>query len=511
MIYGDTLSQQRQRRQTVDLLLLAIVGACALFLMLGILMAGPGLASVRMAMGLVLAVLACAAIWRRPVVAVYILFGAAVLIEEYPIGFGTSFTDRVPLFHSFPGTIPLNPVFMLGLLALAVMLLRLREASRPVFEKGPVFYPLVALMLAMLYGSAKGLLAGADPRLALLSTGGLVLMAIAYVLTANLIRTKSQARVLFLIFVAAVAIKAANGLFRFVVDLHMHLGAIDRTGDANSLLAHEESFFFILALFLCALVYVFRARKQDRNLMLMTALLIAIPLVANQRRTAVVAVALLLALLFIVLYALQLSKRRTLIMLAVMAIVMTPAYLFVTWNSSSLIATPTQAVKSGIQPDQRDASSNAYRDAENLNALHTFHDHPLGQGIGVPMEEVVSMRYFGAEAPTDWLTPHNGLMWLLMTMGLLGFAAFVYFFASAGMHTVAALRSVQDADLRIAYVLGLLGLATYLVWVVLDRGIIDQRLGIFVGVQIGLLALAPKFAGASEDTSTGMEFARGRA
>ena len=91
--------------------------------------------------------------------------------------------------------------------------------------------------------------------------------------------------------------------------------------------------------------------------------------------------------------------------------------------------------------------------------------------------------------------PHNNLLWLGMTMGLLGLVAFLYLMASVALQSVGALMASQDAEHRLLYALGLASLIAFLIFALLDQGLLSQRMDIFMGVIMGLLALPLRLPG----------------
>ena len=59
--------------------------------------------------------------WRRPAVALYVLIGAAVTIEIFPLGFSDSLTDTIPFFLNLnTGGVPLPASPAEGVMVLAV-------------------------------------------------------------------------------------------------------------------------------------------------------------------------------------------------------------------------------------------------------------------------------------------------------------------------------------------------------------------------------------------------------
>jgi O-antigen ligase len=197
----------------------------------------------------------------------------------------------------------------------------------------------------------------------------------------------------------------------------------------------------------------------------------------------------------IVLYTLAPEMRRALLAAVVIAMAVLPLYTYAMWNNTSLIAMPAQSVKSAFAPDNRDEASNDYRDIENTNLRATVQESPLtGIGFGLPMTQVELLPDI-SDGYTWYLhLPHNSFLWLAMTAGLLGIAAISYLMVSAVTKTVAAIRDTwQEPYLRALFVLVLLAIGSFLMFALYDQGLMSERLGTFVGILLGLVALAPRF------------------
>src|SRR5690606_19258233 len=196
---------------------------------------------------------------RRPDLVVYGLFFAAVTIEKSPLGSGLSFTDMVPAFRNIQTLLPLpgliiSPVEAMALLTLVVLFVKSRVEPQAMVSFGPLWLPFAVLLGVICLGLFRGVQAGGDLRIALWSVRALFLMFTAYVLTVSVVRRPEQLRVLFLLLLAGISLKGLIGVWRFVVDFKGHTSAEVITGlPGNSLMAHEESFFFLIAAFMAVM------------------------------------------------------------------------------------------------------------------------------------------------------------------------------------------------------------------------------------------------------------------
>jgi O-antigen ligase len=465
-----------------------------------------------MAGTIVAGVFALALVWRRPDVVVYGLFLAAVTIETDSLGSGLSLTDQVPAFQNLQAVLPLpgliiNPVEALALLSLGVLMIKARVQPDSRVLLGPLWLPFLLLMGVVFLGVFRGVQAGGDVKIALWGVRALILMFIAYVLTVSLIRRPEQLRVLFLLLVAGVVLKGLIGIWRFVVDFGGHISVEVDTGlPGNSLMAHEESFFFLIAAFLAILSMVYAFPKRDRQLSLLAFGITVIPLLANQRRVAIAAFVIAALLLLVVLYVLEPRRRRSILSLVMLCALVLPVYGVATWDSDALVAMPTQAIKSQFAPDRRDASSDEYRDIENVNLRATARQNPLlGVGFGVPMTQEQILPNISRSYEWYLYLPHNNLLWLAMTTGVLGLALFAWLIAAAVLKTVAAVKAApHDPLVRALFVLSLLTTAMFLTFALYDQGLLSQRVCLFMGVQFGLLALMPRLTQSTQEPPDGL-------
>ncbi len=460
---------------------------------------------------LVAVVFVLALVWRRPDLVIYGLFAVAISVESEPLGSGLSLTDQIPAFHPLQTLLPLpglvlNPVEAMALLCLAVLMIKSKVEPHTRVSTGPLWWPFVAFMGLLFLAVFRGALAGGDVKIALWSVRGMILMFVAYLLTVSLVQRPEQLRPFFLLLVGGVMLKGLIGIWRFLIDFGGHISVEVDTGlPGNSLMAHEESFFFLLALFLAVLSIAYHFPKRDRQLSLLAFGVTILPMLANQRRVAIAAFVIATLLLVLVTYVLEPHRRRGIIsVLLVLALVM-PVYGFATWHTDSLIAMPTQAIKSQFAPDPRDASSDQYRQIENVNLRATAKQSPLlGIGYGLPMTQAQILPNIRSSYSWYLYLPHNGLLWLGMTMGLLGLTAFAWLISHAVLKTIAAIKVTGDQPyLRALFILSLLSTAMYMTFALYDQGLLSQRVSLFMGVQFGLLALLPRLIGTQEQSSPG--------
>jgi len=437
------------------------------------------------------------ALWRRPVLGVYLAFAAAILFEERELRFSDSLTDRLPLFESLSSTLELpgmvlTPVELLLVMTGVCWLLHNLDRDgvrvKPDMFAKPLLVFVAFLVLAMLHGVQSG----ASFELTLWMVRGFLHLTLGYFLASQLIGERRQLHALGWLFLLAVGVKGLLGWYRYAVTLGGDPANVEQvTGvDAvNSLLAHEESFFlaaFFLGLAVAALA---GASARVRLASLLLAPPVAVAFLANDRRAAVVALAFAFAALLVLGLRVLPERRRLLLTLAAITAVAVPLYLAACWDSDGLLAQPAQAIRSGFKPDERDFSSNDYRRLEAANLEQTFRQNVyFGVGFGVPMTQVEELPDISKINPWYLLVPHNTVLWLLATTGFLGFVAFWRFAGAVFVRGLQQARALRSMELRGFALFAVLTMAMFLVIGYLDQGLFNMRLGLFMGVLLGALA-----------------------
>ena len=161
------------------------------------------------------------------------------------------------------------------------------------------------------------------------------------------------------------------------------------------------------------------------------------------------------------------------------------------WNRPATpTAEPARAVRSVVDPDPRDKSSNAYRDIETLNLKIDIRDnHHLGAGFGIPVVHkfALPVDLTGAAVTLTYVT-HDTVLWVWLRMGFVGSLSFL---AIIGAATIRAcqLTKLSHADPESA-ILGAVvacSLVAYLIMGVEDLGIAWLRIALCVGALLGAM------------------------
>jgi hypothetical protein len=437
-------------------------------------------------------------ILRKPIVGLYILFGAAVIVETDPLAFGLSATSSIPLFRDLNGLTGLkglwvNPIEVIVVLSAIGWLLRNQTGDRVQLKLVPLFTPLTAFIAIVAFAVVYGLLTGGNVKTALWTVRPLAYFYLAYLLTLQLLSDRRQVTALLWIFIVGVGLKGIIGWWRYYVDLGGNLNGLNQVTGMNSLMAHEESFFYLGIILLAAVQILYGASRGQRKAALLAVPLVMVPFLANQRRAGSLALIIAVALLCLTTLSLLPGRRRLLLGGLALAAVVLPVYAAFSWNAESLASEPVRAVRSGISPDSRDLASNEYRDAENYNLEYTVRHSPLfGIGFGKEMTVVWPLPDISDQFAWYKIAPHNSILWIMMTTGIGGFIVFWYFLGLATVGTLHVGRWLSDRRDKGIAVFALLMLASLLVFALLDQGLLSMRTMLFMGVLLGAVFALPR-------------------
>jgi hypothetical protein len=214
-------------------------------------------------------------------------------------------------------------------------------------------------------------------------------------------------------------------------------------------------------------------------------------LLVTNRRLGFVVLAAGLALVAILL----LRTRRDLFFRIVPVVVIAlGVYIPLFWNNTGTLGQPIRAVRSIVAPaTERDRSSNAWRELENININYNIRLTPItGLGFGRPYSFLVSQPPIDATGFTYWrYIAHNAIYWVWMKMGLVGFILFWNLIGSALVLGLVTFRRLQDGYLK-ALALTVAGVVIMqVIFSYGDLGLTYSRSMLFLGCMLALLARLP--------------------
>ena len=441
-----------------------------------------------------LAALVTLAILARPVVGVYLLVGAAVLLEQWAIAGLDPLTAQTHFFENLSGfsdvPIRLSACDLLALLTVGSWALRRAVGANAPVRGGPFAWGVAAYAAAFLVGTVIGFARGGkwDPIATLAEARGPFYLCLLYFLTANLVRTRAQLLGLLVEFVVLVGMKGFQALGNYA----QMLGGPERL---EAVTGHEDVVFFDATITLLLVMVILGVRGRLFYLLLaLQPVIIAAELVTTRR----VAFAALAAALGVVALTSALERPRTTFKILGIAVVVFGIYTAVFWDQTGILAEPARVMREVVDPQsisERDRSSNVWRDIENANIAYTVRQLPL-TGVGLGQEYL-----FQREPPripstfTYWrLTAHNAVLWTWLKAGPLGAFAFWFLVTQVVVFGLQLYRRLDEPMLKAIAALPVLLTVAQVVYSSFDLGLTYNRTMIVLGMALGLTALLAKWS-----------------
>lgn len=421
-------------------------------------------------------------VWRHPRLGIYVLAVGAVVVEQFEYQVADrpgALTAKIPFFEGLAPDIGVSAVeILLVLVVVAAVLQAVRDRRDWVW--GSPLALLVGLVVALVVAYfALGVIRGGDVRMALWEIRPYAYLAVSYFLARTLLTRPSHVRPLLWVLVLGAGFKAAYGIY-------LWLPVRDMDPRPESILAHEESFFF--GLFAVATVGMWLFGITGR-LRIVATLLLPIVLfadMANSRRTAWLILGAALLVMFVV-AAVALPARRKAIMAmfavgAIAAAVYVPAF----WNASGTIAQPARAIRSQIAPDARDEASNQYREIETYNLLVRIGEtRSTGLGYGIPIT-YSGLIDLSDSNPLIRFVPHNTVLYVWMRMGLVGMLVFTLLITQGAMLASRLGRMAKDRESSYLGALVASAVVAYAAMGLVDYGFFWFRNALMIGLLLGV-------------------------
>jgi hypothetical protein len=363
---------------------------------------------------------------KRPIIGVYIVAACVVLVETQPLAISV-LTDRLYIYYWPPslagrGERPIG-VLLLFLLV-GVIYRRLRRHQRAM-EGGPLLVPFACFLLCVAWGVVNGLASGGDFRIIVLEVRPFCYLFLAYLLAYNLVTTTRHVRTLLWIIILGAGVKALQGMYIYLGVLHAHLEG------HREIMAHEESFFLAAVIVLFVIFSLHHRDRRQHQTIRQLLPLIAIVLIANQRRVAYLELIAGAVVAWILAFRVAPpSGRPRLVTILSVSAPLVLFYVLAFYQDTTFFARPARALVSMFYPDPADtksAESNLYRTIENRDLLATVKQHPfLGLGFGLPFLQPIALPDISEWNPYYRYIPHNTIYWVWMRLGTIGFLALWY-------------------------------------------------------------------------------------
>lgn len=492
--YPSTIElMQRQRNSRVLVWALLIATVVVVFGAMGALMHftnATGGKAAAMGFGLFLCMAVPVLVWQYPRVGLYLVLATTVLEVSGP-WLGNVPLLGIPMWFNISsigdslGTHALDPVmfspgeiiFILAAVSWIIRAIALRR-FHPV--GGEFFWWIAAYLAVVAEGWVYGVTTGGDKIAALREVRAQFHFFGAYLLAANLLQETKHVRPV--IWIAAIGIGIC-GLVGSITYLG-NPGASSVEGLPG--LSHANSLQFNIALFICFLMLITRADRKLAAASCVLAIPALVAALANQRRAGIASFIVAFIPLLPLLWVAFKDRRKQIATFAVVFGIVAGIYLPLAWNATGPWALPARAIRSNTDPNMRDAMSNVYRDNENYDLLFSRNLRPwLGMGYGKPFAQIIPLP----AVSTDILffTPHNGVLWVWMRLGHLGFLMFIMMFAAILIKGTHIVRDVGDPFLKVAGILAMLLMLMIFIYGKYDLQLIDPAQMNFAGILVGIL------------------------
>ncbi len=429
---------------------------------------------------------------RWPIVGFYVLTLAAVVIEEnplvYPIG-----TDNLYVF-SWPASLaglPERPIgFYILFILLILVAVRLAMRKGVALRGGPLLLPFLAFLACIAVGIAHGLKTGGQFRIIVLEIRPFWYLFTTYLVAYNLVSKKNHIIAFLWILVLGTFVKALQGCYIVLTALHGQINS-----GVNEIMAHEQSYFFVLILLLIVLCILMKRLHAIMWVAIASLPFLIIALIANNRRADYLAFVLGLAAVWALAIAVNARRRKGLIVGFIVCGAIVAAYIGVFGTINTPISTPANAIISVIQPsatDIRDAQSNLYRTYEDADLLFTEKQSPLlGYGFGKPFLQPQKLPDIGGLDPYYLYIPHNNILWIWMRLGPIGFLAFWYVISAAIVRGGVLMKRLRDPDLQLVAMFIIGAIVTEIPLAYGDYQLYFYRNIFITGLLIGILMRLP--------------------
>ena len=442
-------------------------------------------------------------IWRYPKTTLYFVFASVCLFELAQLAgpdggtFADSLTDRIPVFWNintifqiyghinFKG-VPLNLLEVLLLVAGTCSLVRSAYTRTGSFQAGPLIWPIAVYMAFVAAAWVNGMATGGDFKISLQEIRSQFYFGLAYLMAFNMVQDRKLLRTALWIMVLCIGLKGILYTFRRYVTLHGLPLPDQGVG------SHEEAFFFDVFLVLLLSFTVCGTFPKLRGVMLALLPFVVLGSLACNRRAGTAAFVVIVPVLALAAYQAFPLRRRLIVTLSLVGAVALSGYYAAFKNSSSILAQPARAISSQFTPDARDASSNAYRDAENADLMATIHSAPLGYGYGKRMIHAVPIADISSQYEWWDIMTHNQVLWVWMRVGTFGFLAFWMMVGAILMFAGQIIRSARaDAETKSLAMAGMLIVGALMIFGLLDLQFSNFRDMLFAGLWAGIIGVLP--------------------
>ncbi len=433
-------------------------------------------------------------IWNFPRFGIYFLIVSAIIFAEpATTTLSTVPTSVIKLWINFStigqmhGTNALKPLSfspaeIVMILTTLAWLIRSISDRTFKFRPGAFIWPILIYLSFVLWGYVHGLTTGGDRVMALYEVRAQTYLLLATILGANLItEVKHVKAVLWSLLIGSGILSVFGTITYFVVGT---------AASDQSLLAHDDTLFFVRLVLLSFIVMMINVDKKMRAWAIFFLPFAIISIIGNQRRASIAAFIIAFIPLLPLLWVNFKDSRKQIGIFLIVFSVLSAVYLPVAWNAKGAWALPARAIRSQSDPNARDESSDFYRMAESADLRFTRDTNPwLGYGYGKEFIEVVPLVRLTTSF-LDYL-PHNGVLWVWMRLGNFGFLAFLMIIVFVLIRGPQLLSSVSDPYLKTIGILAILDILMIYIYGKYDLQITNPRQMFILSIQLGILSALP--------------------
>lgn len=452
-----------------------------------------------------LAVLVCLlipiALWHYPRASLFVLLGSVCLFEMFETQYSDAITDKFPFFwnvntifqtyaHVNLKAVPLNLMEVFVLTAGVCSAIHAVYTNRVNLRTGALFVPILIYIGFVVWGWVNGMLSGGDFKISLQEVRSQFYFLLAYLMAVNVIRDRKQINAALWIMVLCVGLKGILYTYRRYVTL----GGMPLPDQGVG--SHEEAFLFDGFVVLLIVLLLCGVHKRLQTLMWLLLPFVVTGNLACNRRAATAAIVVIAPVMILAAYRALPQRRRIVGTVGILLVIFGPLYYQAFKNSDKIYAQPARAIKSNFQPDERDALSNAYRDAEKADLMATIESSPiLGYGYGKRMFHAVFIADISGQYEWWDIMTHNQILWVWMRVGSVGFFAFWMMIAAIVIYICHMVRDENaDNEIKAVGLFTLLVVAMLMMFGLLDLQLSNFRDMLFSGFWVGVIVAATGFS-----------------
>ncbi|HEX3617952.1 MAG TPA: hypothetical protein VHU61_15530 [Solirubrobacteraceae bacterium] len=437
-----------------------------------------------------MALLVIVAVWIRPQLGPVLIFAVGLAIEGFSIGAVSSsgvsinppLTESIPMFQGL-GPIHAEPADLLPFVILAIYMIRSGGEVRRWWPRSQISLAVGALMACALFAEVQGVvLHHGAIRESLFEVRPLVYIGTSYLVTAVMIRTRGAVQAMLWALVIIEPFKAVQGVY-------VWLETKNWNPKPQTVLGHEEAMFFTVYFLLVAALWLFGVHGRMRKFATWCTPLVFFADLVNDRRAAWLVLGFGFIVVMVAAYRALPEKQQKIRRASMAIIVIFGLYLGAFWgHTAGTLGAPADAVRSQFSPSARDALSDEYRIDEDANLKFNIKNAgPIGEGFAKEIDYALPMPGLVTAGDSGIMyVPHNGVLYLLMRMGILGGTAY---WALLGVGILAACRLTRLRN-RESAVIGAVIAASLVGWAIegaTDMGFTFPREAIVMGCLLGLV------------------------